>query len=137
MVLHCIRRPPRLCGLSISTYSTRQPKLGFGSAGLRVHRTKTKAMRISPSSAITTPMNTDGEHVEYVPSFTYCGSIISADGSIEAETTSHIGKTAGAMKSLFNALWYHHMYETSLFDNKLNSAPSQSRRLRCFAAETA
>ena len=67
--------------------------------------TKTKAMMISPSSAITTPMNIDGELVEFVPSFTYLGSIISADGSIEAEITSRIGKAAGAMKRLYNALW--------------------------------
>ena len=69
--------------------------------------TKTKAMMISPSSAITTPMNIDGELVEFAPSFTYLGSIISADGSIEAEITSRIGKAAGAMKRLFNALWKH------------------------------
>ena len=67
--------------------------------------TKTKAMMISPSSAITTPMNIDGELVEFVPSFTYLGSIISADGSIEAEITSRIGKAADAMKRLSNALW--------------------------------
>ena len=50
-------------------------------------------------------MNIDGELVEFVPSFTYLGSIISADGSIEAEITSRIGKAAGAMKRLSNALW--------------------------------
>ena len=60
---------------------------------------------ICPSSAITTPMNIDGELVEFVHSFTYLGSIISADGSIEAEITSRIGKAAGAMKRLSNALW--------------------------------
>ena len=27
-------------------------------------------------------MNIDGKHVEFVPSFTYLGSIVSADGSI-------------------------------------------------------
>ena len=62
--------------------------------------TKTNAMMVSPSSAITTPMNIDGELVEFVPSFTYLGSIISADGSIEADITSRIGKAAGAMKRL-------------------------------------
>ena len=73
--------------------------------GMSISWTKTKAMMISPSSAITTPMNIDGELVEFVPSFTYLGSIISADDSIEAEITSRIGKAAGAMKRLSNALW--------------------------------
>ena len=50
-------------------------------------------------------MNIDGELVEFVPSFTYLGSIISADGSIEAEITSRIGKAGGAMKRLSNAPW--------------------------------
>ena len=45
--------------------------------GMSISWTKTKAMMISPSSAITTPMNIDGELVEFVPSFTYLGSIIS------------------------------------------------------------
>ena len=50
-------------------------------------------------------MNIDGELVEVVPSFTYLGSIVSADSSIEEDITSHIRKAAGAMKRLSNALW--------------------------------
>ena len=73
--------------------------------GMSISWTNTKAMMISPSSAITSRMNIDGELVEFVPSFTYLGSIISADGSIEAEITSRIGKAAGAMKRLSNAQW--------------------------------
>ena len=73
--------------------------------GMSIRWTKTKAMMISPSSATTIPMNIDGELVEFVPSFTYLGSIVPADGSIEAEITSRIGKAAGAMKRLSNALW--------------------------------
>ena len=44
--------------------------------GMSISWTKTKAMMISPSSAIATPVNIDGELVEFVPSFTYLGSII-------------------------------------------------------------
>ena len=73
--------------------------------GMSISWTKTKAMMISPSSAITIPMDIDGELVEFVPSFIYLGSIVSADGSIEAEITSRIGKAAGAMQRLSNALW--------------------------------
>ena len=75
-----------------------QLKTAAGPSLVSLSWTKTKAMMISPSSAITTPMNIDGELVEFVPSFTYLGSIISADGYIEAEITSRIGKAAGAMK---------------------------------------
>ena len=73
--------------------------------GMSISRTKTKAMMISSSSAITTPMNIDGELVEFVPSFTYLDSVISADGSIEAYINFRIGKAAGGMKRLSNALW--------------------------------
>ena len=151
MVLHCIRRPPSLCGrpdlfycgidhLMCQLKTAAGPSLGIdrdnwrltdmdyaddialfspssedlschcfeaSKVGMSISWTKTKAMMISPSSAITTPMNIDGDLVEFVglPSFTYLGSIISANGSIEAEITSRIGKAAGAMKRLSNALW--------------------------------
>ena len=45
--------------------------------------TNNKAMVISLSSTIATAMNIDDELVEYVSSFTYLGSIISSDRSIE------------------------------------------------------
>ncbi len=47
--------------------------------GMSISWTKTKAMMISPSSAI--PMNIDGELVEFVPSFTYLGSIVSGNAA--------------------------------------------------------
>ena len=153
MVLHCIRRPPMLCGcpdlfnsvidhLMCQLKTAAGPSLGFdldnwrltdmdyaddialfsptfedlssvlrilskqaAKVGMSISWTKTKATMIFPSSAITTLMSIDGELVEFVPSFTYLGSIVSADGSIEAEITSRIGKAAGAMKRLSNALW--------------------------------
>ena len=82
----------------IALFSTSSLSKEAAMVGMSISWTKTKAMMISPSSEITTPINIDGELVEILPSFTYLGSIISADGSIEAEITSRIGKAAGAMK---------------------------------------
>ena len=59
-------------------------------------------------------MTIGGELVEFVPSFTYLGSIISADGSIQTEITSRIGKTADAMKKLSNVLWKRISRQTKL-----------------------
>lgn len=73
--------------------------------GLSISWTKTKLMQICPDCEIPDPLLLFGESVEYVKKFSYLGSVICNDGSIQADINARISKTACAMHRLSGPLW--------------------------------
>lgn len=80
-------------------------------AGLRVNSGKTKSMACGKNTGqrpyteeCTLDLTVDGEHIEQVSHFTYLGSILSSDGTIDKELTSRIGKASGAFNQL-GSIW--------------------------------
>ena len=90
-----------------------------GFAGLRINSKKTKTMVISRdltqrpyTEAGTVNITVEGVPVEQVSDFTYLGSVISADGTIEKELNTRIGKAHTAFRTL-HRIWYNRNIKTS------------------------
>lgn len=84
-----------------------------GYAGLRINSKKTKAMAVSRdltqrpySEAGTVDISVEGDPIEQVSDFTYLGSVISANGSIDRELNTRIGKAHSAFRTL-NRIWHN------------------------------
>jgi hypothetical protein len=77
-----------------------------GKLGLKISWPKTKLMLISANQLPTHPLQIDGEVVEFVKTFTYLGSSLAADGTIDHELSCRIAKAAAAMKKQQKTLWH-------------------------------
>ena len=89
-----------------------------GYAGLKINSRKTQTMVISRdltqrpyTEAGTVDISVDGEPVEQVSHFTYLGSVISADGTIDRELNTRIGKAHSAFSTL-HRIWYNRNIKT-------------------------
>ena len=74
--------------------------------GLKINWLKTKIMAIEPPSPVSPPENITvcGAPVEVVKNFTYLGSVLSNEGSIEEEVCSRVSKASSIVGRL-NNLW--------------------------------
>ena len=86
---------------SLKAFSTEAAKLG-----LEVNWTKTKLMHVG-EGAIPHPINIMGQDIEFVDSFVYLGSTISANGEIRTEVNRRRGLAAGVLRSLWRPVWRH------------------------------
>lgn len=77
-------------------------ELKAGEAGLKINGPKTKI--ISLSNNTRAPINIAGHAINTVESFTYLGSIVTADGGTEADITSRINKAKGAF-GMMSTVW--------------------------------
>ena len=71
--------------------------------GLRINSEKTKTMEVGRNTQ-SNQIVVNGMQVENVNKFTYLGSIITADGEVEADINSRIGK-AGAVFRNLQSIW--------------------------------
>jgi sorting nexin-29 len=75
--------------------------------GLHISWQKTKIMIVDSAgnTANSPAFNVSGHTVEVVKSFTYLGSVITENGSVETEVQSRIGKAASIMARLCRSVW--------------------------------
>ena len=88
--------------------------------GLTISLKKTEVMRQHKPKAVdkTSPkVNIDGTELKSVTKFTYLGSTISANASIDDEINHRISKGASAFGRLLNRLWLNHDIR---LDTKIN-----------------
>ena len=90
-----------------------------GYAGLRINAKKTKTMVFSKelsqrpyTEAGTVNISIEGDPVEQVSHFTYLGSVISADGTLDKELETRIGKAHGAFSKLCR-VWFNRNIRTN------------------------
>eukprot|EP00116_Pleurobrachia_bachei_P005633 sb/3465895/ len=89
-----------------------------GYAGLKINAKKTKVVAFSKglsqrpfSEADTVSISVEGNPVEQVSSFTYLGSALSSDGTIDKELGIRIGKAYSAF-SMLCRIWYNRNIRT-------------------------
>ena len=89
-----------------------------GYAGLKINAKKTKVMVVSKdcgqrpfTEAGTANISVEDCPVEQVTNFTYLGSVMSSDGTIDKELETRIGKAYSAFSSLCR-LWYNRNIRT-------------------------
>lgn len=85
---------------ALSSLQTEAIKLG-----LSISWSKTKLMLVSPDNHVPSSLSLFDESIDYVDKFTYLGSVICNDGSIQADINARISKTACAMHRLSGPLW--------------------------------
>ena len=90
-----------------------------GYAGLKINAKKTKVMVFSKgvgqrpfAEAETADISVEGSLAEQVNNFTYLGSVMSSDGTIDKELETRVGKAYSAFSSLCR-IWYNRNIRTS------------------------
>lgn len=89
-----------------------------GFAGLKINAKKTKVMVFSKdlgqrpfTEAGTADISIEGSLTEQVTNFTYLGSVMSSDGTIDKELGTRVGKAYSAFSSLCR-IWYNRNIRT-------------------------